>query len=63
MGLFDFITHALGGATENLQAPIEDALGGAINPDELIQGVQENIGGAAEQGQTAVEDIKQNLGL
>lgn len=73
MSIFDSIKDLLGGATDSLQGTVGDALGG-ITENPIVQDLQDQAGsitdGASEavtsvtdQGQTVVEDIKQNLGL
>jgi len=73
MSIFDSIKDLLGGATDSLQGTVGDVLGG-ITENPIVQDFQDQAGsitdGASEavtsvtdQGQTVVEDIKQNLGL
>jgi len=73
MSIFDSIKDLLGGATDSLQGTVGDVLGG-ITENPIVQDLQDQAGsitdGASEavtsvtdQGQTVVEDIKQNLGL
>ena len=73
MGLFDSLQNLIGGATNSLQGSIGDvAKGIADNPivqdlqdqaTTLTEGATEAVGSATNQGQTAAEDITQNLGL
>jgi hypothetical protein len=73
MGLFQSIQDLLGGATDSLQGSVGDVLGG-LNEVPGLQEIQDQIStvtdgatqavtSVTEQGQTAVEDITQNLGL
>lgn len=69
MGLFDSIQNLIGGATGS----IGDAVGG-ITDNPVVQDIQDQAqtltDGASdaatsvtEQGQTAIEDVTNNLGL
>ena len=65
MSLFDSIknllggaTDAVGGLTENL--PIQDI---QEHITTVTDGATEAVTAATEQGQTAVDDVKQNFGL
>jgi hypothetical protein len=71
MGLFQTIKDLFGGVVEN--SPIGDVLQD-VTDNEIAQGVQDHvtnlsesaggvIDGVTEKGTTAVDDIKQNLGL
>jgi len=73
MSIFDSIKDLLGGASDSLQGTVGDVLGG-ITENPIVQDLHDQAGsitdGASEavtsvtdQGQTVVEDIKQNLGL
>ena len=69
MGLFDSIQNLIGGATDAAQGSVGDIVGG-LGEIPGVQEIQDVAGGATEavtsvteQGQTAVEDITQNLGL
>ena len=73
MGLFDSIQNLIGGASDLAQGSIGDAVGGITdNPvvqdlqdqaTTLTEGATDAVTSVTEQGQTAVEDITQNLGL
>jgi hypothetical protein len=69
MGLLDSIQNLLGGASELAQGSIGDALGGlgeipgVQEAQDFAGGATEVVNSATEQGQIAVEDITQNLGL
>lgn len=73
MGLFDSIQNLLGGASDLAQGSIGDVAGG-ITDNPIVQDLQDQTtaltDGAAEaatsvneQGQAAVEDVTNNLGL
>ncbi len=69
MGIFDSIQNLLGGASDLAQGSIGDVVGGLAEIPG-VQEIQDAAGGAAEtvasvteQGQTAVEDISNNLGF
>jgi hypothetical protein len=71
MGLFQALKDLIGGVAEN--SPIGDVLQG-VTDNEIVQGVQDQVtnlsesaggvvDGVAEKGTTAVDEIKQNIGL
>ena len=73
MGLFDSIQNLIGGVADSAQGSIGDVVGG-ITENSVVQDLQEQattvtdgateaVTSVTEQGQTAVEDITQNLGL
>ncbi len=73
MGLFDSIQNLIGGVTDAAAGSAGDVLGGLAD-NQVVQDIQdqaatvtegatEAVTSATEQGQTAVEDITQNLGL
>ncbi len=73
MGLFDSFQNLFGGASDLAQGAIGDVVGG-ITDNPIVQDLQDQAAtltdGAAdavtsvtEQGQTAIEDITQNLSL
>lgn len=72
MGLFDSIQNLIGGASDLAQGSIGDVVGG-ITDNPVVQNLQDHattltegatdaVTSVTEQGQTAVEDITQNLG-
>jgi hypothetical protein len=73
MGLFDSIQNLIGGASDLAQGSIGDVVSGITdNPvvqdlqdqaTTLTDGATEATTSVTEQGQTAVEDITNNLGL
>ncbi len=73
MGLFDSIQNLIGGASDAVQGSLGDAVGG-ITDNPIVQDLQDQattitdgatdaVTSATEQGQAAVEDITNNLGL
>ena len=73
MGLFDSIQNLIGGASDAVQGSLGDAVGG-ITDNPIVQDLQDQattitdgatdaVTSVTEQGQTAIEDITQNLGL
>jgi len=73
MSIFDSIQNLLGGAADSVQGSVGDVVGG-ITDNGVVQDVQdqastvtdgasEAVNTVTEQGQTAIEDITQNLGL
>lgn len=73
MGIFDAIQNLIGGASDLAQGSIGDVVGG-ITENSVVQDLQDQAttvtegatdaaASATEQGQTAVEDVTNNLGL
>ncbi len=69
MGLFNSIQNLIGGVTDLAQGSMQDVVGG-LGEIPGVQEIQDITGGAteavtsvSEQGQTAIEDIKNSIGL
>lgn len=58
MGLFDSLQDIVGGLTDN--QVVQDLQEQSTN---VTEGASEVVGGAAEQGQSAIDDITNSLGL
>ena len=73
MGILEMIKGLFGGVVDSAQGSVGEALGGITEsiglPDiqehvtTLTEGASESLGSVAEQGQTAIEDITQKIGL
>jgi hypothetical protein len=69
MGLFQSLQDLLGGASDLAQGSIGDVVGGlgeipgVQEIQDIAGGVTEAVSTVTEQGQTAVEDITNTLGL
>ena len=73
MGLFDSLQNLISGVTDSAQGSIGDVVGGITeNPNiqdlqdqatTLTDGATDAVTSVTEQGQTAVEDITNNLGM
>jgi len=73
MGIFDLMQNLFGGVVDSAQGSVGDALGGITDipavqdlqdqASTVTEGASEAVNSATEQGQTAVDDITQNLGL
>jgi len=73
MSIFDSLKNLFGGVVDSAQGSAGDIIGG-ITDNPIVQdlqdqastitgGVSEAANSVAEQGQTAIDDVKQNLGL
>jgi hypothetical protein len=69
MGLFNSIQNLIGGVTDLAQGSMQDVVGG-LGEIPGVQEIQDITGGAteavtsvSEQGQTAIGDIKNSIGL
>jgi len=73
MSIFDSIQNLIGGAVDSAQGVVGDTVGGMADSQvvqdlreqatSITEGGAEALGSVTEQGQTAVDDITQNLGL
>lgn len=73
MGIFDSLQNLISGVTNSVQGSAGDLLGG-ITDNPVLQDVQDQVTNvtdtatdgvtsATEQGQAAIDDITQNIGL
>lgn len=65
MGLFDSLQNLLGGVTDAMQGHVEGLADNQILQDaqEQITSMSDVASSKAEQGQGAIEDVKNSIGL
>ena len=76
MGIFDALQNLVGGATDAVQGPIQDALGGiadvpalqdvqdiAASATDAVAGATDAVAPVVKQAQTTLEDFTSKLGL